>query len=163
MSHELRTPLAIIQGQVRLLKRKLQSQISSVDREQVFEILEKNLDRLIEIQRETDKIIRSSQESEGGFFLQELDRFWSKLEDISEISPGMKTQWNALKGWITKYLSGGLVSFETHFPFSLGRADIGENKGDAHPIGTSIFNWKQQQTFLCSWTLESLKRFWKAF
>lgn len=118
-SHELRTPLAIIQGQVRLLKRKLQSQISSVDREQVFEILEKNLDRLIEIQRETDKIIRSSQESEGGLFLQELDRFWSKLEDISEISPGMKTQWNTLKGWITKYLSGSPVSFEpiSLFPF----------------------------------------------
>jgi two-component system nitrogen regulation response regulator GlnG len=119
LSHELRTPLAIIQGQVRLLKRKLQSQISSVDREQVFEILEKNLDRLIEIQRETDKIIRSSQESEGGFFLQELDRFWSKLEDISEISPGMKTQWNTLKGWITKYLSSSPVSFEpiSLFPF----------------------------------------------
>jgi len=119
LSHELRTPLAIIQGQVRLLKRKLQSQISPVDREQVFGILEKNLDRLIEIQRETDKIIRSSQESEGGFFLQELDRFWSKLEDISEISPGMKTQWNTLKGWITKYLSGNPVSFEpiSLFPF----------------------------------------------
>jgi DNA-binding NtrC family response regulator len=119
LSHELRTPLAIIQGQVRLLKRKFMPQLSSVDGEQVFEIFEKNLDRLIEIQRETDKIIRSSQESEGSFFLQELDRFWSKLEDISEISPGMKTQWNTLKGWITKYLSGSPVSLEpiSLFPF----------------------------------------------
>jgi two-component system nitrogen regulation response regulator GlnG len=117
LSHELRTPLAIIQGQVRLLKRKLQPHPSSADREQAFEILEKNLERLIEIQRETDKIIRSYQESEGGFFLQELDRFWSRLEDISEISPGMKTQWDTLKGWITKYLSGSPVSFEPIFLF----------------------------------------------
>jgi signal transduction histidine kinase len=65
LSHELRTPLSVIQGKLRLLKRKFQTQASAVEGEKYFEILEKNLDRLTEIQQLTDKIIRSYQPLEG--------------------------------------------------------------------------------------------------
>jgi signal transduction histidine kinase len=62
LSHELRTPLAVIQGILRLLKRKLGMQISFRAGGKLFETLERHLNRLLEIQQETDKIIRSYQD-----------------------------------------------------------------------------------------------------
>jgi signal transduction protein with GAF and PtsI domain len=64
LSHELRTPLAVIQGYIRVLKRKTQTQTPPIVRAEVFESLEKNLSRLSDIQHETDQIIRSHQELE---------------------------------------------------------------------------------------------------
>jgi len=73
LSHELRTPLAVIQGNIRILRRKTQSQTPPVVREEVFDSLEKNLTRLSDIQQETDQIIRSYYEVEGRPKLKELD------------------------------------------------------------------------------------------
>ncbi len=64
LSHELRTPLSVIQGHIRLLRRKVQTHTSSIVREEVFDSLERNLNRISSIQQETDSIIRSYQESE---------------------------------------------------------------------------------------------------
>lgn len=64
LSHELRTPLAVIQGNIRILKRRTQEQTLPVVKEEVFDSLEKNLNRLSDIQQETEKIIRSYQEME---------------------------------------------------------------------------------------------------
>jgi signal transduction histidine kinase len=64
LSHEMRTPLSIITGSIRLLKRRLQPQASPREGETSFETLEKQLNRLIDIHQETDKIIRSYQELE---------------------------------------------------------------------------------------------------
>lgn len=62
LSHELRTPLSIIQGNLKLLKRKIHEENSSFDGRRLFETLEKHLNRIADIQRETDKMIRSHQE-----------------------------------------------------------------------------------------------------
>src|SRR5512139_13632 len=64
LSHELKTPLSVIQMRLRIFKRKLQTQASPADGEKFFSTVEKNLDRLMEIQEETDKIIRSYQNLE---------------------------------------------------------------------------------------------------
>ncbi len=64
LSHELKTPLSVIRMRLRIFKRKLETGASPADREQFFEPVEKNLDRLIEIQDKTDKIIRSYQNLE---------------------------------------------------------------------------------------------------
>ena len=64
LSHELKTPLAVIQGRIRLLKRETQAQIAPLVREEFFESLEKNLNRLMDIQQEADQIIRSHQKLE---------------------------------------------------------------------------------------------------
>src|SRR4030043_2307995 len=61
LSHELRTPLSVIQGNIRILKRKIQAQTPPLVRGEVFESLEKNLNRLSDIQQDTDQIIRSYQ------------------------------------------------------------------------------------------------------
>ena len=102
LSHELKTPLAVIQGTIRLLKRRLPMQSLPTEGEAFFETLEKHLSRLLDIQQETDHIIRSYQELEGGFLPDELVRLWKRLEDTSEIPSDIKAHWNALKGWITK-------------------------------------------------------------
>ena len=64
LSHELMTPLAVIQGKIRLLKLKAQAQIAPLVGEKFFESLEKPFNRLLDIQKETDQIIRSYQELE---------------------------------------------------------------------------------------------------
>jgi PAS domain S-box-containing protein len=66
LSHELRTPLSLIQVIIRILKRKAQAQAPPLVREEIFDMLEKNVGRLSDIQRETDKIIRSYLEMEKG-------------------------------------------------------------------------------------------------
>src|SRR4030042_3176016 len=73
LSHELRTPLAVIQGNIRILKRKVQAQSTPIVRTEVFDSLEKNLGRLSDIQQETDQIIRSHQELEVRPGFEEID------------------------------------------------------------------------------------------
>jgi len=74
LSHELRTPLAVIQGNIRLLKRKTQDQTPRLVRKEVFDSLEKNLNRLSDIQQETDEIVRSHHELEMKPRLEEFDQ-----------------------------------------------------------------------------------------
>lgn len=64
LSHELRTPLSVVQGNIRLIKRKTQSQTPPLVKEEIYESLEKNLNRLSQIQQETDQIIRSYEDME---------------------------------------------------------------------------------------------------
>lgn len=83
LSHELRTPLAVIQGNIRILKRKTQNQTPPIMREGFFESLEKNLGRLSEIQQETDQIIRTYQE-------------WEKEQTIEGVNRTQNGQTTAL-------------------------------------------------------------------
>jgi signal transduction histidine kinase len=87
LSHELRTPLAIIQGNIRLLKRKIQAQIPPLFGEGLFESLEKNLNRLSTIQQETDQIIRSQQEIEKIPQLEEPDISHPTLPETIPLYP----------------------------------------------------------------------------
>ncbi len=73
LSHELRTPLTVIEGNIRFLKRKSQSQASPIKSEKVFDSLERNLTRISNIQLETDKIIRSYHELEVTSSLETID------------------------------------------------------------------------------------------
>ncbi len=67
LSHELKTPLSVIRGNIRLLKKRVPAECPSVSVASLFEKLERNLQRIFEIQEETGLIIRSYQEPEGGF------------------------------------------------------------------------------------------------
>jgi signal transduction histidine kinase len=64
LSHELRTPLAVIKGTLQILRRKFKADPPLSGEEKSFELVGKQLDRLMEIQSETDKIIQSYQELE---------------------------------------------------------------------------------------------------
>jgi signal transduction histidine kinase len=66
LSHELKTPLSVIRGNLNLLKRKQPAELSSARAGLLFEALERNLNRILAIQEETDDIIRSYRGLEGG-------------------------------------------------------------------------------------------------
>lgn len=66
LSHELKTPLSVIRGNINLLKRKQPAELSSARAGPLFETLERNLNRILAIQEETDSIIRSYRGLEGG-------------------------------------------------------------------------------------------------
>jgi signal transduction histidine kinase len=62
----------VIQGNIRILKRKVQAQSTPIVRAEVFDSLEKNLGRLSDIQQETDQILRSHRELEMKPQLEEI-------------------------------------------------------------------------------------------
>lgn len=60
ISHEIKTPLSVIQGNVRILKRKLQNLSLSEDFKVIINALERNIERLFTISRDTDTIFNVS-------------------------------------------------------------------------------------------------------
>ena len=63
LSHELRTPLAVIQGNLKLLRRKIEGGLSPAEMTRHFEILDSHLRRIMDIQEDTDRMIRASQKT----------------------------------------------------------------------------------------------------
>ena len=123
ISHELRTPLALIQGNIRLLKRKLKLKQLPTDAgfQKIMETLERNLARLSGISIETDEIFRVSRELEAGVLVDNLDRLWERIEDLSDMPSDVRSHFNGLKSWLSQYLSGSTESFQSInlFPFVL--------------------------------------------
>ncbi len=121
ISHELRTPLAVIQGNLRLLKKKLKPLSIHATFQNTMEVLERNLERLSNISKETDDIFRISQELEAGALLDNLDRIWQRIEDLSEMPTDIRAHLEGLKAWLSQYLSGKAEEFQSInlFPFAL--------------------------------------------
>ncbi len=107
------TPLAVIQGNIRLLKRRLQGLSPQSGMERIVEALERNLARLFEISRETNEIFKISQELEATVVLDNLDRLWQRVEDLSDIPPSVRAHFNAVKTWLSQYLSGNIETFQS--------------------------------------------------
>ena len=120
ISHELRTPLSVIQGNIRLLKKKLRTSMDTT-LQKTMDTLERNLERLSNISRETDEIFRVSQELEAGVLLDNLDRLWQRISNLSEMPLHVRSHFNALKEWLNQYLSGRIEEFQSInlFPFVL--------------------------------------------
>jgi len=121
ISHELRTPLAVIQGNLRLLKKKLKPSAMDTDLQKTMEVLERNLDRISDISKETDEIFRVSQELEAGALLDNLDRLWQRIENLPEMPSDIRPHFDALRAWLGQYLSGRTDEFQSInlFPFVL--------------------------------------------
>ena len=121
ISHELRTPLSLIQGNIRLLKRKLKHLPTDASFQKIMETLERNLARLSGISIETDEIFRVSRELEAGVLVDNLDRLWERIEDLSDMPSDVRSHFNGLKSWLSQYLSGSTESFQSInlFPFVL--------------------------------------------
>jgi signal transduction histidine kinase len=82
LSHELKTPLSVIRGNINLLKKKMPAEAPSGRAVPLFDTLERNLNRILAIQEETDNIIRSYQELEKGLSTDDRDRM-----DIARAEP----------------------------------------------------------------------------
>ena len=107
ISHELKTPLAVIQGNIRVLRRRLQHVPPDEKVEMMLSAMERHLERLFLMQREVDEILRISGEMEAQGLADELDRLREKVEDLYEVPPEIGSQWESLKKWIDTHVSRG--------------------------------------------------------
>ncbi|MCX5815739.1 MAG: PAS domain-containing sensor histidine kinase [Proteobacteria bacterium] len=113
ISHELKTPIAVIQGNIRILRRKLETMSLITHFQGLIEPLERNLERLFNISRETDEIFNVSQELEALVILDDIDRLWQHMEVLSEIPSNIRSHWEALKDWTSHHLSGSTQNFQS--------------------------------------------------
>ncbi len=105
ISHELKTPLAVIQGNMRLLRREFRH--ASVDDKAgaMLSAMERNLERLFLMQREADEILRTSGELEAQGLVGELDHLREKFEDLYEVPPEIGLSWESLKKFVGTHVS----------------------------------------------------------
>jgi PAS domain S-box-containing protein len=113
ISHELKTPLAVIQGNVRILKRKIQAASLDGGMQGIIIVLERNLERLFGISKETDEIFRVTQEVEANVLLDDLERLWERIEDLSYLPTDMHEHIEALKKWVGQYRAGSILSTQS--------------------------------------------------
>ncbi len=113
ISHELKTPLAVIQGNIRLIRRKLEETPLGGQVKVIMETTEKNLERLFRMQKEADQILRTSAELEAGSLLDEIDRLKERMADLSETPPEVNVCWESLKKWVTTHMSGPSEGFQS--------------------------------------------------
>jgi signal transduction histidine kinase len=112
LSHELRTPLSVIQGNIRILKQRLQKTDPPPVGIEFFRTLEKHLSRLSEIQEEADAIIRFSPEKAAENLLLELKEKWQKLEDQRSIPLKVRNHWEGIREWMDGAFLHGTGAFE---------------------------------------------------
>ena len=122
ISHELMTPLAVIKGNIGILKRKIQDSCLDSRMERVFTLLERNLERLLGIQQETDDIFRVTREVEASVLLDDVERLWERIEDLSDLPRDVHEHLEALKQWTGQYRARGVltsVQLVDLYPFAL--------------------------------------------
>jgi len=105
LSHEIKTPLTVIQGNLRILRRKIQNESSSSALKGIFDSLERHLGRLLDIQQEAHEILKTHQELEEFSLHEEIDRIWVRLKSDLGVPSDLIAEWNRLKTNIAQYLS----------------------------------------------------------
>jgi PAS domain S-box-containing protein len=106
ISHELKTPLAVIMGNVRVLRRKVETSSLGSNLNGILDALERNTERLLRMQRETDEIFRVSQEIETSVLADEMEFLRERLDQFGNVPPEVWNHWGALKEWLSQYRSG---------------------------------------------------------
>jgi PAS domain S-box-containing protein len=104
ISHELKTPLALSRASVRILRRKLSTMADTEDLAKMLDMLERNLDRLLEVSNETDEIFRASQYLEAAGLRSDIERLEQRMENIFEVSEDMRAHTRAIRQWIDRHM-----------------------------------------------------------
>lgn len=103
LSHELKTPLALIQGYLRILKRKMEKEPRGASVLGYFDTLTRHMTRLFEVQRECEKIILAYREAEEENLVDELESLWKKIEGMN-IPVNAREHWQILKECVASYV-----------------------------------------------------------
>ncbi len=112
ISHELKTPLAVIQGNLRVLQRKIEASYPDSNLKVILAALERNTERLLGIQREADDIFTASRELEAASLTDELDLLRQRLDGFGNVPAEVWSHWGALKEWLGQYMSSGTELFQ---------------------------------------------------
>jgi PAS domain S-box-containing protein len=112
VSHELKTPLAVIQGNIRVLRRKMETSALDANLKGILDALERNTERLLRIQRETDEIFRVSQEVEASVLTDEMELLRERIDRFGNVPPEVWSHWGALKEWLSQYISSSTELFQ---------------------------------------------------
>ncbi len=110
LSHELKTPLAVTQGSLRILKKRLGTKYNDTSFDPLIEYMEGNLQRLLAMHQEAEKIVTVTHELESGIALGDLERLWRRVEDFTGIPPAVLSHWYEVKAWMLGQLPGVPVS-----------------------------------------------------
>jgi len=132
LAHELRTPIALIQGASRLLKGRLAKRYPAFNAEGFFEIIEKNLERLIDTQRETDKIVRASFDAESSLIIDEFDRLMRHIESVSELTDEVKSMFLEARDWIIRFVPSCSKTLKIINLYEFITQRVNEAKANAH-------------------------------
>ena len=124
LSHELLTPLAIIRAKIRSLKKKN----PDVD----FDMLETNLSRLLEIQRETNEVIRATHEAEGRSVVDELEHLWKRIEDVSEVTDQTKNLFQAFREYVVRCVPSNPANFRLISLYEIAAEGLSNARAHAH-------------------------------
>ena len=112
ISHELKTPLAVIQGNLRVLKPKLESLAQDSSLKRILDALERNTQRLLRIQRETDEIFEVSQDVEVSVLTDEMELLRERLDRLGNVPPEVWSHWSALKEWLGRHSKDSTEQFQ---------------------------------------------------
>jgi len=115
LAHELRTPLALMQGTIRLLKGRLANHCHEVKADGFFDILEKNLVRLLATQQEADKIVRAPNDAKSRLIIDEFDHLWRHIETVSEVTAEVKGMYRAMRDWIVRFVPSSTATLKVIF------------------------------------------------
>ena len=113
ISHELKTPLAVIMGNIRVLKRRMETSALGSNLKGILDALERNTERLLRMQRETDEIFKVSQEMEASVLTDEMELLRERLDRFGNVPPEVWSHWGALKEWLSQYSSDSTERFQT--------------------------------------------------
>lgn len=101
LSHELKTPVAVIEGAIRLLKGNIKKHALPIKDDHIV-MIEKNLHRILDIQKEAEKILRVSEMAGQEPLHELLERLKYLFTSIGNIPQEVFACLDALDGWIVR-------------------------------------------------------------
>lgn len=132
LSHELKTPLAVIQGYLRIMKRKAERSSGDASLKDHFDVVERHMRRLFEVQKECERIIQAYREIERESLVDELEGLWRKLERLqTEIPVNTKELWQSLKEYVAAYVPPDSGSKSVIVLYPAAEKAISDTKGNA--------------------------------
>jgi PAS domain S-box-containing protein len=113
-AHEMRTPIAIIQGNVKRLKKRIPDHSLSKN----IDSLERNIERLSRVSWDAQRTFDACRFVEAVDLSEEIGWFSKRIEFIEDIPSHVRSHLNTLREWLRQYLAhnGGSTHARKIYP-----------------------------------------------